>query len=183
MTDEEIMRGLVEGQAEAFNAFYAETRETVERVCAYFLGEDPSMVAAAVGAYTKAFHAIGQKQLPKLAPKDWMSALAVQECFPHLLQYRRDYDLQTSQMEQMANQVPVLQEITNDSRERLSFMVRGEVEDMPDPHKEFLNMSELQGLSFLEIAKRLGQSWSTVITKLFAARQILAKRVKEQLGI
>jgi len=83
----------------------------------------------------------------------------------------------------MANQVPVLQEITNDSRERLSFMVRGEIEDMPDPHKEFLNMSELQGLSFLEIAKRLGQSWSMVVTKLFTARQILGKRVKEQLGI
>jgi DNA-directed RNA polymerase specialized sigma24 family protein len=44
-------------------------------------------------------------------------------------------------------------------------------------------MSELQGLSFLEIAKRLGQSWSMVVTKLFTARQILSKRVKEQLGI
>jgi DNA-directed RNA polymerase specialized sigma24 family protein len=126
---------------------------------------------------------ISQKAKPDLPPKSWMSVLAVQECFPHMLQYRQDYDLQTSQMEQMANQVPVLQEITNDSRERLSFMVRGEVEDMPDPHKEFLNMSELQGLSFLEIAKRLGQSWATVVTKLFSARQILGKRVKDQLGI
>ena len=177
------MKGLVDGQSEAFQAFYAETRETTEKVCSYFLGEDPSMVGAAVGAYTKAFHQIAQKHLPSMPPKEWMALLCVQECFPHLLQYRRDYDLQTSQMEQMANQVPVLQEITSDSRERLSFMVRGEVEDMPDPHKEFLNLSELQGLSFLEIAKRLGQSWSTVITKLFAARQILAKRVKEQLGI
>jgi DNA-directed RNA polymerase specialized sigma24 family protein len=141
------------------------------------------MVAAAVGAYTRAYHQISQKHRPDMPPKSWMSVLAVQECFPHMLQYRQDYDLQTTQMESMANQVPVLQEITSDSRERLSFMVRGEVEDMPDPHKEFLNMSELQGLSFLEIAKRLGQSWSMVVTKLFTARQILSKRVKEQLGI
>jgi DNA-directed RNA polymerase specialized sigma24 family protein len=183
LEDDQIIQGLLDGDREAFDEFFATTRETVEKVCAYFLGEDQAMVAAAVAAYTRAFHAIGQKHKPDLPPKAWMSVLAVQECFPHMLQYRRDYDLQTTQMEQMANQVPVLQEITNDSRERLSFMVRGEVEDMPDPHKEFLNMSELQGLSFLEIAKRLGQSWSMVVTKLFTARQILGKRVKDQLGI
>jgi DNA-directed RNA polymerase specialized sigma24 family protein len=183
LTDDEIIQGLLDGKREAFDEFYAGTKETVEKVCAYFLGEDQAMVAAAVSAYAKAFQQISQKQKPELPPKAWMSVLAVQECFPHMLQYRQDYDLQTTQMEQMANQVPVLQEITNDSRERLSFMVRGEIEDMPDPHKEFLNMSELQGLSFLEIAKRLGQSWSMVVTKLFTARQILGKRVKEQLGI
>jgi len=183
LTDDEIIEGLLAGDREAFDEFYASTKETVERTCAYFLGEDPAMVPAAVAAYTKAFHLVSQKHKPDLPPKAWMSVLAVQECFPHLLQYRQDYDAQTQQMELMANQVPVLQEITNDSRERLSFMVRGEIEDMPDPHKEFLNMSELQGLSFLEIAKRLGQSWSMVVTKLFTARQILGKRVKEQLGI
>lgn len=183
MDDNELYQGLLDGDRQAFDEFYSGTRETVEKVCAYFLGEDQAMVTAAVAAYTRAFHQITQKIKPELPPKSWMSVLAVQECFPHMLQYRQDYDLQTSQMEQMANQVPVLQEITNDSRERLSFMVRGEVEDMPDPHKEFLSMSELQGLSFLEIAKRLGQSWSTVVTKLFTARQILGKRVKDQLGI
>lgn len=183
MTDDEIIQGLLEGDREAFDEFYSVTKETVEKVCAYFLGEDQAMTVAAIGAYTKAMHQIAQKHKPDMPPKAWMSVLAVQECFPHLLQYRQDYDLQTTQMEQMANQVPVLQEITNDSRERLSFMVRGEVEDMPDPHKEFLNMSELQGLSFLEIAKRLNQSWAMVVTKLFTARQILGKRVKEQLGI
>jgi DNA-directed RNA polymerase specialized sigma24 family protein len=174
---------MLEGRRDAFDDFYAETKEAVEKTCAYFLGDDQAMVAAAVGAYTRAYHQISQKHRPDMPPKSWMSVLAVQECFPHMLQYRQDYDLQTTQMESMANQVPVLQEITSDSRERLSFMVRGEVEDMPDPHKEFLNMSELQGLSFLEIAKRLGQSWSMVVTKLFTARQILSKRVKEQLGI
>jgi DNA-directed RNA polymerase specialized sigma24 family protein len=183
MTDDEILQGMMDGDREAFDAFYAETKETVEKVCAYFLGDDQAMVGAAVGAYTRAIHQISQKHKPDMPPKAWMSVLAVQECFPHMLQYRQDYDRQSAQMEQMANQVPVLQEITSDSRERLSFMVRGEVEDMPDPHKEFLNMSELQGLSFLEIAKRLGQSWSNVVTKLFLARQILSKRVKEQLGI
>lgn len=183
MEDEEIYQGLLSGNREAFDEFYALTRETVEKVCAYFLGEDEAMVSAAVAAYTKAFHKISQKEKPDLPPKSWMSVLAVQECFPHLMQYRGDYDRQTTQLEQMANQVPVLQEITTDSRERLSFMIRGEVEDMPDPHKEFLNLSELQGLSFLEISKRLSRSWATVVTKLFSARQILGKRVKDQLGI
>jgi DNA-directed RNA polymerase specialized sigma24 family protein len=183
VTDEELIQGLVDGNKEALDEFYASTKETVEKVCASFLGEDKAMVPAALGAYTRAFHLISQKHKPELPPKAWMSVLAAQECFPHLLQYRKDYDAQTKQMEETANKVPVLQEISGDSKERLGFMVRGEVEDMPDPHKEFLNLSELQGLSFLEIAKRLNQSWAMVVTKLFTARQILTKRVKEQLGI
>jgi DNA-directed RNA polymerase specialized sigma24 family protein len=183
MGDDELINGMLNGSKEAFDEFYSSTKDTVEKVCAYFLGEDAAMVGAAVAAYTKAFHLISQKKKPDLPPKAWMSVLAVQECFPVMARYREDYDTQTSQMEEMANKVPVLQEITTDSRERLSFMVRGEVEDLPDPHKEFLSLSELQGLSFLEIAKRLSSSWSTVVTRLFTARQLLGKRVKEQLGI
>lgn len=178
-----MIDGMLEGHQDAFDAFYADTKETVEKTCSFFLGEDPAMVTAFLSAYTRAFHLIGQKHKPDTPPKAWMSVLAAQECFPVMLRFRDDYDLQTKQLEDMANKVPVLQEITNDPRERLSFMVRGEVEDMPDPHKEFLSLSELQGLSFLEISKRLSSSWSTVVTKLYTARQILGKRVKEQLGI
>ena len=183
MEDDELMNGMLRGNKEAFDEFYATTRETVEKVCSYFLGEDPAMLHAAVAAYTRAFHLISQKKKPDLPPRAWMSVLATQECFPIMMRYREDYDAQTLQLEAMANKVPVLQEITTDSRERLSFMVRGEVEDLSDPHREFLSLSELQGLSFLEISTRLSASWSRVVTGLFTARQLLGKRVKDQLGI
>src|SRR5688572_4174525 len=108
-----MIEGMLDGDQEAFDAFYAETKETVEKACSYFLGEDTAMVTAFLGAYGKAFHQISLKQKPDMPPKAWMSVLAVQECFPVMLRYRDDYDSQTKQMEEMAAKVPVLQEITN----------------------------------------------------------------------
>ncbi len=174
---------MLNGEKQAFDEFYGHTKETVEKVCAYFLGEDPAMVQAAVGAYHHAFEQIKAKKKPELPPKAWMSVLAVRECFPVIAKYRDDFDAQSQAMELMASQIPALQEISQDPKERVGFMVRGEVEDLPDPHREFLSFYELQGLSFLEIAKRLGQSWSTVVTKLHAGRQALVRKVKEQFGV
>ena len=76
-----MMNGMLRGSKEAFDEFYAVTRETVEKVCSYFLGEDPAMLHAAVAAYTKAFHLI--------AVMSWMAGLLY---LPRLFVYHADAD-------------------------------------------------------------------------------------------
>ena len=183
MEDKQIYNGLANGDKEAFDEFYASTKETVEKVVSYFLGDDDSASDAMVRAYETALEDIKHSGIPDIPLISWISIEAVRACYPTLESRRNEYWAQTQSLKETAGKVPVLQEITSDETERLNFMVRGEVEDMPDPHRQLLTMSELDGLSFLEISKRLSTSWVMVINRLYQAREVLAKRVKEQLNV
>jgi DNA-directed RNA polymerase specialized sigma24 family protein len=183
MSDDEIYQGSIEGDDDALHALVSSTREHVERVCAFFLAEDDALPGAIVGAYSRALVALGKGQKPDLPVKSWMSILATQECFSTLVRLRSEYDAQTKQLEDMAGKIPTLVEITNDPKERVNFMIRGDIEDIPESHRLVLAMSELEGVHFLELSKRLSCSWATGISKLIGARQALAKRVKENFGL
>jgi DNA-directed RNA polymerase specialized sigma24 family protein len=183
MTDDEIYSGAMEGDDDALHALVSSTREHVERVCAFFLAEDEALPGAVVGSYSRALVALGKGQRPDLPVKSWLSILATQECFGTLVRLRSEYDTQTRQLEDMAGKIPTLVEITNDPKERVNFMIRGDIEDIPENHRLVLAMSELEGVHFLELAKRLSCSWATALNRLLAARQALAKRVKENFGL
>ncbi len=183
MTDDEIYQGALEGDDTALHELVSSTREHVERVCAFFLGEDESLPGAVVGAYSRALVVLGKGQKPDLPVKSWLSILATQECFGTLMRLRGEYDTQTKQLEEMAGKIPTLVEITNDSKERVNFMIRGDIEDIPENHRLVLAMSELEGVHFLELAKRLSCSWAAALNRLLGARQALAKRVKENFGL
>jgi RNA polymerase sigma-70 factor (ECF subfamily) len=107
----------------------------------------------------------------------------VERCFPVMSRRRQDFENQSRDLEVLANKVPVLQEITTDEKERVNFMVRGEIDDMAEPHKQILLLYELEGLHFLEIAKRLSCAWVTVVSRLYRAREALADKVKAQLKL
>jgi DNA-directed RNA polymerase specialized sigma24 family protein len=46
-----------------------------------------------------------------------------------------------------------------------------------------LTLSEIEGLHFLDLAKRLSCSWAMAVNRLIQARHALAKRVKENFGL
>jgi DNA-directed RNA polymerase specialized sigma24 family protein len=181
MTDDEFISGIQAGNGEVMRQFYAEHKEVVERGCAFFLGEDPELVDAIAGTFKACFEQISAKGAPGLPLKVWASIRAVERCFPVMQRRRQDFEQQNRDLEILASKVPVLQEITSDEKERVNFMVRGEIDDMPEPHKQVLMLYELEGLHFLDIAKRLGCAWVTVVIRLYKAREALAEKVKAQL--
>lgn len=183
MTEQEIIQGASAGEAGALRECYVSTREEVERVCALFLPGDGQLPSAVVGAYGRAFHLLGQGRRPEPPLKDWLGALASQECFSILLKLRRGYDEQTKSLEALAGSIPTLVEISSDPKERVNFMIRGDIDDIPERHRDVLAMSELEGLHLLALAKRLGGSWTAALDSLMQARQALAQRVKESFGL
>jgi DNA-directed RNA polymerase specialized sigma24 family protein len=183
MTDEEIYSGASIGDEDAMRELCDSTREHVERVCAFFLGEDESLPAAVVGTYGRALNVLGQGQIPEIPLRSWLSILATQECFPHLEKLRQEYDQQTKTLEDVSGNISTLVEISSDPKERVNFMIRGDIDDIPEQHRQVLAMSELEGLHFLELAKRMGCSWAKAMGRLIQARQALYKRVKESFGL
>ena len=183
MTDEEIYQGCIDGERAALDALVSDTREHVERVCAFFLADDEAFPGAVVGAYTRALAHLGKGQKPDVPVKSWLSILATQECFSHLEKLRTDYNAQSKDLEDLSSKIPALLEIATEAKERVGFMIRGDIDEIPDQHKQVLTMSEIDGLHFLELSKRLSCSWSTTLNRLVAARHALAKRVKENFGL
>lgn len=183
MSDDEIYQGSIEGDESALRELISSSREHVERVCAFFLGEDESYTAAVVGTYGRALNALSKGPKPGMPLKSWLSILATQECFHSLERLRNEYDQQSKMLEELAGQIPTLVEISADAKERVNFMIRGDIDEIPDQHKQVLTLSELEGLHFLDMAKRLSCSWAMAVNRLLLARQALAKRVKESFGL
>lgn len=180
MTDDEFAAAIQGGDPNAMHEFYETFKAPVERSASFFLGDDPDMKGAVADTFQAAFAEIRAKGKPDLPMKPWLSILAVQRCFPLMDKRRREFEAQSVELEALARRVPVLQEITQDDHERVNFMVRGEIDDIPEPHKQMLSMYELDGLNVLEISKRLGVAWVTVLTRMINARQVLQERVRHQ---
>ena len=183
MSDDEIFQGAIDGDESALRELCDSTREHVERVCAFFLGEDEALPGAVVGTYSRALNALSKGAKPSVPLKSWLSILATQECFPTLVRLRQEYDQQTKDLEDLSGKIPTLVEISPDAKERVNFMIRGDIDDIPDQHRQVLSMSELEGLHFLDLAKRMSCSWATAMNRLMHARHALQKRVKESFGL
>lgn len=183
LSDDEIYQGALEGDETALRELVGSSREHVERVCAFFLGEDEAYTSAVVGTYGRALNALSKSGKPALPLKGWLGILATQECFHTLERLRTEYDAQSKMLEDLAAQIPTLVEISTDPKERVNFMIRGDIDEIPDQHKQVLTLSELEGLHFLDLAKRLSCSWAMALNRLLLARQALAKRVKESFGL
>lgn len=61
------------------------------------------------------------------------------------------------------------------ARDELRAAVRDAMTDLSDPHREILNLSHFEGLSYKEIAECLAIPIGTVMSRLWAARQALKK--------
>lgn len=183
MSDDEIYAGAIRGEESALRELVSGTREHVERVCAFFLGEDESLPGAVVGTYGRALNHLSRGEQPGLPLKSWLTILATQECFPVMQRLRQDYDAQSKALEELAGRIPTLVEITNDPKERVNFMIRGDIDEIPEQHRQVLTLSEIEGLHFLDLAKRLSCSWAMAVNRLIQARHALAKRVKENFGL
>lgn len=184
MTDEEIYSGTTKGDETALRELFVSTREHVERVCAFFLGEDERLPQAVVATYDRALEILApEAPAPEIPLRSWLSILATQECFQVMEEIRRDYDRQTKALEDISGNISTLVEISSDPKERVNFMIRGDIDDIPEQHRQVLAMSELEGLHFLELAKRMGCSWAKAMGRLIQARQALANRVKGSFGL
>src|SRR5665213_449735 len=178
MTDQEIYLGAAAGEKNALRELFVSTRDQVVHVCALYLEGDEHLQSAVVGTYGRAFQLLAQGPSPALPLQSWVGILATRECFTVLQSLRKDYDRQTVMLETLAGSIPTLVEISSDPKERVNFMIRGDIEEIPEKQREVLAMSELEGLHPLAMSKRLGCSWAVAVKSLMQARQGLTKRVK-----
>lgn len=109
----------------------------------------------------------------------WLHPIATRQALDHLRRRRRWYD----RFLPFGNRDPA-ETAADDSRsheahdERLERFNRA-LESLPPLHRTVLALREVQGLSYEEIAHATGIPAGTVMSRLYHARRILAKKLKE----
>ena len=183
MTETEIFKGAAAGDAGALREWVALGLPRVRAVCELLLGGDEALPEAVAGTFRRALGELKDGAQPEGELPVWWALQAGRECYAVLRGLRRAYDAQTQGLENLAASIPTLVEITPDATERVNFMIRGDLEDLPKAHSEVLAMSELEGLPWGTLAKRLGCSWAEAVRRLTAARGALADKVRGNFGL
>lgn len=121
----------------------------------------------------------------------WIHPIATRRAIDHLRRRRRWFsrflpfasDVEAT-TDDSGDRVPVAAEATdeNDPRQDLDTAERNErflrvIETLPPKHRAVLALREVQGLSYDEMANHLGIARGTVMSRLFHARRLLAKKL------
>lgn len=115
----------------------------------------------------------------------WLHAIAVRRALDHLRKRRRWYDrfLPFSTDDRTVESVPE-PVTTTDARDiaegtERTDRFRRAIDALPPLHRTVLALREVQGLSYDEIAHATGIPAGTVMSRLYHARRLLAKKLKD----
>lgn len=115
----------------------------------------------------------------------WLHPIATRRALDHLRKRRRWYDRflpfatgrdDQPDFEAVAAEDTVQDAENNEARDRLAQALA----TLPPLHRTILALRELQGLSYEEIARAAGIPAGTVMSRLYHARRLLAKKLKEK---
>lgn len=115
----------------------------------------------------------------------WLHPIATRRALDHLRKRRRWYDRflpfatgndNQPDFEAVAAEDTAQDAETHEARDRLDQALSA----LPPLHRTVLALRELQGLSYEEIARAAGIPAGTVMSRLYHARRLLAKKLKEK---
>jgi len=127
------------------------------------------------------------KQLPKFRGDarftTWLHPIAVRRSLDHLRKRKRWYDrflpFPTGDETNPATFEPIAQETSpcDDPRDERIAQVRRALDTLPPKQRAVLALREIEGLSYEEIAATIKIPTGTVMSRIYHARRILAKKL------
>jgi len=114
----------------------------------------------------------------------WLYRIATFAALDHIRKRKARREVQLEGLE--LEPPPVLpspratpEQLQNLERQELQELVRETVSQLPEKLRATLSLREFEGLSYEEIANRLGCKTGTVMSRLFNARKIIHKQLAE----
>jgi len=178
-SDETLVRASQKGDMSAFEELVARHRDKVYARAFSMVRNEDSAIDLSQEAWVKAWQRLHQFQ-GEASFLTWMTRIVINLCLDQLRKQKR---LRAESIEQLdeelggvERQMPI---ITPNPTERLE---RGELRERIDralaqlsyEHRTVLVLHEFQELEYKEIAKRMGCSIGTVMSRLFYARRKMA---------
>ncbi|MCX7945484.1 MAG: RNA polymerase sigma factor RpoE [Hydrogenophilus sp.] len=173
------------GDREAFGLLVAKYRRRVERLIGRLVHDPHEVEDLAQEAFVKAFRAIDSFR-GESAFYTWLYRIALNTAKNHLLTSRRPVEMVRAQGEneegdgfdlfesQGSEETPERLLLT----EEIAATVQAALEELPEELRTAVQLRELEGLSYEEIARAMGCPIGTVRSRIFRAREAIAKRLR-----
>jgi len=174
--EEVIVTRVLAGETEAFAELIDRYKVAVYNLCARMLHDPTEAEDAAQEVFVRAFTQLHSYQ-PGRRFSTWILSIASHYCIDLLRRRKPIVDLDTIAFWKQSDQPePEERALTGETRDE----VRELLGKLPEKYRGVTVLRYWQDLSYEEISEATGLSVATVKTRLFRARELLAKELEKQ---
>jgi RNA polymerase sigma-70 factor (ECF subfamily) len=182
LTDEELVRHVLDGQTALFEVLMRRHNERLYRTARAVLRDDAEAEDVMQQAYVNAYAHLDQFG-EQAAFATWLTRIAVHEALSRLRKRQRivasPVDIEEQPMALPSSSDPERQAITRE----IGGLIEAAIEQLPDGSREVFVLRAVQGLSTADTAASLEISEDAVKTRFSRARAMLRRDLAERAGI
>lgn len=192
MSDREIDLQLVEraqkGEKKAFELLVIKYQKKLERLLSRVMRDQDEIADVAQETFIKAYRALGSFR-GESAFYTWLYRIGINTAKNHLVSLGRRAPTSTefnSEDAEGFDDAELLHDnLTPESAlatKQIAQTVNDAIEDLPEELRTAITLREIEGLAYEEIAQLMDCPIGTVRSRIFRAREAVAKRLRPQLG-
>lgn len=178
MTDEEIVRRIVEGETSLFEIVMRRYNQRVYRAVRAILRDDSEAEDAMQQAYLNAFTHLAQFA-GDAKFSTWLTRIAINEALARLR--RRRPEIPEESMNEIESTAPDPEQQA--SAAQIRDVLENEIAALPDSYRSVIILREVEGLSTGEAAECLSVSEDVVKQRLHRARTMLRDNLYARAGV
>jgi RNA polymerase sigma-70 factor (ECF subfamily) len=178
-TDDVLVSAARTGDMTAFEELVARHRDKVYARAFSMLRKEDEALDLSQEAWVKAWQRLAQFQ-GDASFLTWITRITINQCLDHLRRRQRLHAESIEQLDEelggVERQMPVITTNPTEGLERAELRTRIDegMAQLTHSHRTVLILHEFEGLEYKEVAKRMGCSIGTVMSRLFYARRRLA---------
>ncbi len=178
-SDESLVRAAHQGDMNAFEELVKRHREKIFARAFSMLRNEDEAVDLSQEAWVKAWQRLNQFQGDS-SFVTWITRIVINLCLDHLRKQKRQKTDSIEQMDEetggVERQLPVITPNPTEKLERqeLRMRINRALDQLSEEHRTVLVLHEFEEMEYKEIAKTMGCSIGTVMSRLFYARRRMA---------
>ena len=176
--EEEIVRKAKDGDEKAFEIIVKTYQSKVANLIYKIIGDETIVEDLTQDVFVKVYESIKDYRLES-ALYTWIYRITVNICIDEIRRRRRGKFLRLEKYENKPSHPQIERNI---EVEEIRKKVRDAVMKLPYEYRITIILKEFEDLSYEEIAKILGIRLGTVKSRIFRARELLAKYLKDYRG-
>jgi len=178
-SDETLVRAAHQGEMSAFEELVTRHREKIFARAFSMLRNEDEALDLSQEAWVKAWQRLNQFQGGS-SFVTWITRIVINLCLDHLRRLKRQKTDSLEQMDEetggVERQLPVITPNPTEKLERQELRIRIDraLDQLSEEHRTVLILHEFEEMEYKEIAKTMGCSIGTVMSRLFYARRRMA---------
>jgi RNA polymerase sigma-70 factor (ECF subfamily) len=184
LDEKELIRQVLAGDEGARNRFYETYQKRLMPIAVYFLGYQDSDLEDVV----QETFLIGFQKLKDFVPKaslyTWLAHICVHRCYKRLEKRKRALQPLDLDLEEAASALSVDhfdRENREKEKDRLIALARKTLASLGVNCRQVIQLRDFEGVSYAQIARRLGVQMGTVMSRLARCREALKNLVRSEL--